>query len=189
MTESFTPHNAVTGDQLTKLAVRMKTGDAGAARALYDALAHKVFGYYMSRLANRDAAEDLTQDIFLKLVEHVGSFDEFKGTFLGWFWQMVRNALTDHYRSKKEVSLEEILPEHEEKWRAGDLGEHAEARFRLEQLRAFLVTLSAEEQELFEMRYVGELSYKEIASVLSKEEGSLRVAVSRLKKKIRGAFP
>ena len=54
----------------------------------------------------------------------------------------------------------------------------------LEKIEQFLNSLSEEEQELFRLRFLGELSYKEMAKILEKNEGALRVAVGRLKKKI-----
>ncbi len=166
----------------------MKAGDAQAAALMYDALSRKVFGFYMGRLAHRETAEDLTQDIFLKLVERIELFDPKKGSFVAWFWQMARNALTDYYRGKKEVSLEEFLADKEDQWHARDPAELAEIRLEWRALGKFLATLSPEERELFEMRYLGDLSYREMAAIFHKEEGALRVAVSRLKKKIRRAF-
>ena len=52
----------------------------------------------------------------------------------------------------------------------------------------FLESLGEEEKQIFEMRYIAELSYREIADILGKSEGSLRVAVSRIKQKIKSGL-
>lgn len=174
--------------ELNRLAGKMQQGDARAADALYRKLSHKVFGFSMNRLGNPGAAEDLMQDIFLKLVERIGTFDRQRGTFSVWFWQLARNTAIDHFRAERDRSIvyadvgEEALAERalyephravEERW------EHD--RFR-EALRALL---DDAERELFEMRFIAELSYKEMARLLGRSEGALRVAVNRIKHKIR----
>jgi RNA polymerase sigma factor (sigma-70 family) len=59
---------------------------------------------------------------------------------------------------------------------------------RYDKLAMFLKTLSEEEKQLFELRYLAEMPYKEIATMLERSEGSLRVAVLRVKEKIKKEF-
>lgn len=174
-------------DTLTTLAVRMKKGDRKAAAKLYDELLPKAYGFFLTRTGGRETAEDLSQDIFLKLVEKVGTFDELRGRFAVWFWRMARNMLVDHYRAKKEKPFSafddgavEALATHE----MPDVDD----RLQYEKVRGFLKVLSADEQELFEMRYVAEMSYGEIARLLEKSEGALRIAALRIKEKIKKEF-
>src|SRR5690348_15837708 len=90
-------------DRLTALAVRMRKGDRRATAALYDELGSKAYGFFFSRTGKKEIEEDLTQDIFVRLVEKIGAFDESRGRFVVWFWQMARNMLIDYYRTKKET--------------------------------------------------------------------------------------
>ena len=90
-------------DKLDSLAVRMQRGDRRAAEALYDELAPKVYGFMFTRLGIREISEDLTQQLFLRLIEKIGSFDAERGRFVVWFWRMARNLLIDHYREKRAV--------------------------------------------------------------------------------------
>lgn len=162
----------------------MKKGDRKAAAKLYDELLPKVYGFFFSRTGKKEIAEDLSQDIFLKLVEKVESYDERRGRFVVWFWQMARNLLVDHYRSKKEVVFSAFAEEEVEVMAiapAADLDAH----LRYGKVQEFLKTLSDEEKELFELRYIAELPYKEIEAVMGRSEGSLRVASLRLKEKIK----
>lgn len=173
-------------DTLTKLARRMKKGDETAAAALYDELVGKVFGFCMNRVGERGAAEDLAQEVFLKVVDNIASFDEKKGTFSPWFWRIVRNTVTDHYRSRREVSLEDVMgAQGEFVSETGSPMRAAEVRLAKQELFGFLSTLSGDEQEIFRLRFISELSYEEMAEALQKSEGSLRVAVSRLRNKLR----
>ena len=172
------------GDQLTQLAIKMKKGDRKAASVLYDDLMPKVYGFLFTRTGKREVAEDLAQDIFLKLVEKVDSFDENRGRFTVWFWQMVRHVLVDYYREKKEIPFSS----YEDDTVAGMSVTEApniEDKLSYGKMKSFVATLATEERELFELRYVAEMPYKEIAVVLEKSEGSLRVAALRIKEKIK----
>lgn len=174
-------------DRLTDLAVRMKRGDRKAAAKLYDELLPKAYGFFFARTSHKEVAEDLSQEIFLKLVEKIESFDETRGRFVVWFWRMARNALVDHYRSKKETpfsSFEESEVEALSIASAPDL----DHQLRYHKVQGFLATLADDERELFELRYVAEISYKEIGELLGKSEGALRVAALRIKEKIKREF-
>lgn len=172
-------------DALTKLAVRAKNGDLLAAEKLYEELFDKVFGFCMNRTSNRTVAEDLTQDIFLKLVDKINTFDEAKGNFLVWFWQLARNTLTDHYRKAKDINFSEIEEEKMEKITPIVHPERVEYKIEFDRVKSFVDTLSAEERELFELHFVADMRYKDISALTKKSEGSLRVAVNRLKEKVK----
>ena len=170
---------------LNRLAREMQKGEERAAAKLYECLVKKVYGFCLSRVRNRTSAEDLTQEIFLKLVSRIEIFDPKKGDFVVWFWQLARNTVIDYYRRAKDLPFTDL-----------DGGEDAHAvpvqnteiqiekKLEREKIEQFLNSLSEEEQELFRLRFLGELSYKEMAKILEKNEGALRVAVGRLKKKI-----
>lgn len=185
-------------DDVTALAVRMRTGDRSAATALYRALVKKAFGFCMTRVGgNRAIAEDLTQDIFLKLVHRIDTFDPERGSFPVWFWQLARNTIIDYHRREKEIPASDLTTtdDLDEGSASYDIAEpidrarEAEARYDRDRILTFMQTLPADDQTLFELRFIGELSYDEIGAIVGKDAGALRVAVNRLRKKIRDAFP
>jgi len=177
----------ITPDRLTGLAVRMKKGDRRAAAELYDELASKVYGFLFTRTSNKEVAEDLSQDVFLKLVEKIDGYDPKRGRFVIWFWQMVRNMLIDYYREKKAIPFSTFEDETVAMMAVTEMPE-LDSKLEHAKIKEFLVTLSKEERELFELRYVADMSYKEISSLLSKSEGALRVATVRVKAKVRDHF-
>jgi len=172
------------GRRLNSLAAKMKKGNRQAAAAIYDELASKVFGFCFSRVGKRALAEDLTQDIFLKLLDKVQTFDEGKGNFAVWFWRLARNTVIDYYREKKSLSFSDFGEEIESVAYAEPTAS-LDAKLAYEGLNNFLNSLSGEEKQLFELRYIAELSYKEIAGITEKSEVLLRVNMSRLKKKLK----
>ncbi len=174
-------------DRLTALAVRMKKGDRRAAAALYDALDAKVYGFFFARTGRREIAEDLSQDIFVKLVEKIDAFDEARGAFVVWFWQMARNMLIDHYRLKKEAVFSAFEADEVEAMAVAAMPD-IDDRLRYAKVRETLGGLTEDERELFEFRYVAEMPYHEIGELTGRSEGALRVAALRIKEKIKKAL-
>jgi RNA polymerase sigma factor (sigma-70 family) len=171
-------------EKLTMLANRLKKGNRKAAATLYDELAPKVFGYLYSRLQKKEASEDITQQVFIKLLERIGSFSDEKGRFTVWFWQIVRNTLIDHYRQRTETPFSAFGEDAVESFfTTKEL--NLDEGFQYYRLQDFLGTLAKHERDLFEMRYVADLPFKEISVLLEKPEGALRVAAFRVKEKIR----
>ncbi len=172
-------------DELTALAVRMKHGDRKAAAKLYDDLLPKVYGFLFTRTGKQEVAEDLAQDVFIKLIEHIQGYDEKRGAFVVWFWQMVRNMLIYFYRKKRETPFSHFAEGDVETMAIDFEAPNLDAKMRHEQVFSFLATLTTEERELFEYRYVAEMSYSEIAGLVGKSEGALRIAALRVKEKIK----
>jgi RNA polymerase sigma-70 factor (ECF subfamily) len=162
----------------------MRRGDRKAAAALYDDLLPKVYGFFFARTGQKEASEDLSQEIFMKLILKIASFDENRGKFTVWFWQVVRRHLIDHYRKKEEVPFS-AFDEADVEALSVTHGPDFHARLLYRELRTFLGTLEAEERELFEMRFVAEIPYRDIAALTGKQESTLRVAALRVKEKIK----
>ncbi len=173
---------------LDRLALQMQQGDEGAAGALYGQLIKKVFGFCMSRVRDRTRAEDLTQEIFLKLVSGIGSFDPARGPFVTWFWQLARNTLTDHFRHRRDIAFTDAEEGLVEAAAVERPASRLEAMVEHGELQVLLRSFSEEEQQLFQLRFLADLSYRDMAAILGRPEGALRVATTRLKKKIRTAF-
>jgi RNA polymerase sigma-70 factor (ECF subfamily) len=174
-------------ERLTLLATRMQNGECGATEELYEQLLPKVYGFLFARTGKKEISEDLAQHIFVKLIEKIEHFDRKKGRFTVWFWQMVRNTLIDYHREKKETpfsTYEEGVIES----LASTEPYNIEEKMRCDEILDFLKTLTAAERTLFELRYQSEMPYKDMADVLSKSEGSLRVATLRVKGKIKKKF-
>lgn len=174
-------------DDLDRLVAKMKKGDRAAAGELYDDLAPKLYGFIFSRTSSKDTAQDLSQEIFVKLIEHIKSFDPKKGKFTVWFWRMARNTLIDHYRQKKPIPFSHFEETEVEEMSIAEIPDTDNVMAH-RKLRDLVKTFNEEEQELFEMRFIAEMPYKDIAKVIGKPEGTLRVSSLRLKEKIQKEF-
>lgn len=181
------------GYLLNRLAKKMQKGNAAAAEKIYNHFAGKIFSFLFYRVQYKVIAEDLTQDIFLKLLDKIQQFDPELGNFSTWFWQLARNTLIDYYRSSKnkEITFSKIDETKIEKIASADfecLDIQLDNRTELNQVLLFLKTLPSKEREIAELRFMAQLSFREMAEILKKSEGALRVHVMRLKKKIKDNF-
>jgi RNA polymerase sigma-70 factor, ECF subfamily len=174
-------------DRLDRLAAKMKKGDRAAAGALYDELAAKVYGFVYARTGARETAEDLSQEIFLKLIDHIGEFEEERGRFVSWFWRMARNTLIDHYRRRTAVPFSKFEEDAVESMAVTTMPD-TDNVMAYRRLRTVVAEFTPDERELFELRFAAEMSYKDIAGILGKPEGTLRVAALRLREKIHKEF-
>ncbi|MEK7503666.1 MAG: RNA polymerase sigma factor [Patescibacteria group bacterium] len=166
-----------------KTAEKLKQGDQKAGEEIFNYFQPKIFRYFMVRLGNRDTAEDLSQDIFLKLIGKIDSFNADLGNFSAWFWQIARNSLIDYYRQKKTTAfanLDAVSP-----YLVDEKQNRAPEKSRLEAVMKLVSELNEEEQEIFSLRHLSGLSYKELSRMTGKSEGSLRVSLHRINQKIR----
>lgn len=71
---------------------------------IYEDFRQKVFSYILSKVQNSDLAEDLCQNVFLKIYEKADTFDETKASVSTWIYTIARNTLTDYYRTRRVTS-------------------------------------------------------------------------------------
>jgi RNA polymerase sigma-70 factor, ECF subfamily len=181
-------------EELNGLARKMKSGDEAAARALHGRLVGKVYGFCLTRTRNKNAAEDLTQEIFLKLVTNIRQYEPKKGDFVSWFWTIARNAMIDRARKTHEATFTDL--EDSERENGGDVEALAthnpsasyEASLAVGKISDFIQTLSRDEQEIFQLRFIADLPYKNMSKLLNKPEGTLRIATMRIREKIQEKF-
>jgi RNA polymerase sigma-70 factor (ECF subfamily) len=137
------------------------------------------------RFTSRDVeAQDLTQDVFLRVFKSLRSFRAGEGSFGVWLTRLTRNLLIDHYRRSKHErateSIEEQLPTLEEKTAMAARADGMLAgREASEVLQTALQKLSPELRETVILRDLEEMEYKEIAQVLKVPEGTVKSRLNR----------
>jgi len=171
-------------DTDSSLVERCLSGDETAWEDLVRAHTRRVYSVCY-RFTNRDQeAQDLTQDVFLRVFKTLRSFRAGEGSFSVWLMRLTRNLLIDHYRRTKQErttdSIEDQLPMLEEtaalSARTDGLLAGREAS---EVLQSGLERLSPELRETLILRDLEELEYREIAEVLGVPEGTVKSRLNR----------
>jgi RNA polymerase sigma-70 factor (ECF subfamily) len=156
-----------------------KEGDAEAFGRLYERYADRVFRYLFAHVDNRLDAEDITEDVFLRVWRSLPSYREQGVPFLAFLFRIARNAAIDHYRrsnpTKGQVSIEDIsLREHNP-----GPAESALSNLERDELRALLEQLREDYRTVLVLRFLSELTPEETAQVMGRSEGSVRVLQHR----------
>jgi RNA polymerase sigma-70 factor, ECF subfamily len=174
----------------TALAQRCMDGDSGAWAEMVRAHQKRVYGLCYRFTGNATDAEDLTQDVFLKIYSNLGSFDPARGSLPVWISTMTRNLLVDNFRRTRNQratsSLDDGWEQTEElkpvdRLVAGGPSPHeSAARKELAQMvQGALAKVSVELREAVILRDLQDLDYKEIAQVLAIPEGTVKSRISR----------
>ena len=166
-------------DVLIKRALR---GDQIAWDALVRTYRKRVFNVAYKFAGRYEAAEDLTQDIFIKIFKSLKQFDR-RANFQTWLISISRNLCIDHYRStrKERETIDRNIDAADLRPAAQELHPlfRVEQRDRVELLREALKTLTPAIREVVVMRDLQEMSYAEIAETLNIPEGTIKSRINR----------
>ena len=168
--------------EIDPLIERCLKGDQSAWEAVVSLYWRKVFNIAYKFVGRHDEAEDLTQDVFLKLFKSLKTFDR-RANFSTWLISVSRNLCIDHYRSMRrehDVVTHDVDPSTLAKASAAD-SPHLllERRDRVSLLRAALDRLAPTLRTAVMLRDIQELSYQEIADRLGVPEGTVKSRINR----------
>lgn len=171
-------------DQDAALVERCLAGEEAAWEDLVKLHTRRVYAICYRFTSNETEAQDLTQDVFLRIFKSVRSFRAGEGSFTVWLTRLTRNLLIDHYRRSRQErvtdSIEDQLPVLQEKRAAESRADGLLAgREASEALQAALARLSPELKETVILRDLEELEYREIAQILSIPEGTVKSRLNR----------
>jgi RNA polymerase sigma-70 factor (ECF subfamily) len=171
-------------EQDQELLNRCLTGEDSAWEALLRSYTRKIYNLCYRFTGRVEEAQDLTQEVFIKVFQTLKSYDAAQGSFSTWLHRVARNHLVDHYRRTRKdrvtSSLEDELPAAEEK-----LSPHieptgqVESRERRESLQLALDKLSPDLREAVVLRDLHDLDYEEIALVLKVPQGTVKSRINR----------
>jgi len=150
--------------------------DPAAFALLYDRYVARIYKYIFHRLGFHQEAEEITSQTFLSALENINSY-VYHGNFIGWLITIARNKLADFYRRDhplKELDDEMSLTITEEPLQL------MIAQERKNQLQEMISSLSEEEQELLRLRFVVELSFREIGDLMQKSEAAAKKQFYRI---------
>ena len=171
---------------------RCLAGDAVAWEDIVRRYQRRIYNICYRFAGSAEDADDLTQEVFIKMYRTLDSYDVERGAFTTWVTTITRNLLVDHFRKGKHDRLTDSLdatPSHDEEGRT--LREQIEDRSQIspdEQVRSreageavheALQKLSPELREAVILRDLQDMDYKEIAGVLKVPEGTVKSRINR----------
>jgi RNA polymerase sigma-70 factor (ECF subfamily) len=159
-------------------------GDGPSWEGLVRRHTRRVYNLCYRFTGNAAAAEDLSQDVFLRVYRTLGSYQPQYGAFATWLTSVTRNLLVDHYRRTRRDrltdSIEDAMPQLEEKHTPARAPDRLAAGAELSaQLQRGLARLSPELREAVILRDLQGLEYSEIRTVLQVPEGTVKSRINR----------
>lgn len=160
------PGNGASESDLVQRAVaHAKAGDPEGIHFLYVRYSPDVLRYVNSVLHDLHEAEDITQNVFAKLITTIGKYEQREVPFTAWILRVARNAALDHMRAKRAIPTEDV--------RIADNGRAQVGLDRSHALREALADLPEDQREVLVLRHIVGLSPVEIATALDKTESSV----------------
>jgi RNA polymerase sigma-70 factor, ECF subfamily len=175
-----------------ELMKKVAKGDHQAFEVIFNKYKGPIMNYVYQMVKNRDIAEDITHDVFLKIFAKADSYDPGK-KFTTWLWSIAKNTTIDHIRKKKELLVEDITPGDENATPAIDryadkaASEDAKLIQKAEReiVQGCMGKLPEMQREVIAMRMFSELPYQEIAKALNKSEGAIKSLIVRAKESLK----
>lgn len=154
---------------------KARAGDPEAAGWLYERYFDRIYRYTFLKLGDPSDAEDLTEQVFLKMIESVGSFQWQGSSFTAWLYRIAHNLIIDFVRQharRPQTSLEPVGSLlHAE---GGDPHEHAERRDFSLHLVECMSNLTDLQAQVIILKFGSDLSNAEVAEILEKSEGAVK---------------
>ncbi len=145
--------------------------DQTAIAEIYDRYSLRIYNYVYHRLGNAHLAEDLTANVFLRMLEAIRSSRAWQTSFSGWLYRIAHNLVVDYFRAgqQDEVPLEEWpIPSREH---PADIAERSLTQQRL---RSAVGQLTGEQNLVITLKFLEGMSNAEVARVLGKSEGAVK---------------
>ena len=151
---------------------RAQQRDEEAFAQLYEEYFDKIYRYVTLKIGDQAEAEDMTQQVFIKVLQSISSF-RWKGIpFSAWLFRIAHNQMVDYFRKKKRyatIPLNESL-------RSSDIDPQraVELKLDIEQLLSATKRLTEAQREVISLRFSGELSIDEVAKITGKSQGAVK---------------
>lgn len=170
-----------------------KKQDKEAANTLISYYYKEIYAYVYRQTGNEELAKDLTQDIFIQILQKIAMFDHKKASFRTWMYRIASNKICDHYRSKvhrlslkqEQIDMtDENLELHSSNLGTAirDLSELISHKELIEQIMEIVSLYKQEWQEIFYMKCFEERTFQDISQTLNISENTVK---SRFYKMIR----
>ena len=173
-------------DPIEALVRRAQDGDATSFGRLYELFHDKIFRYVYFKTGNSNDAEDITEDVFLRMLESINSF-RWKGhPFSSWLFRIAHNLIVDHFRKRsrqKNTPLDDL----DELAGASshDLEADLDIKLSVDRVHLAMEGLTDLQKEVMSLRFAAGLSVRETAEAVGKRENAVKALQHAAIKKLR----
>lgn len=159
------------------------SGDRDAFGRLYDLYSERVYRHVYYKVGNHAEAEDLAAQVWMNALRAIGRYKQMGRPFVVWLLSIANNQVIDHYRAQKDrTSIDDPGL-----WLSdgSDLEEEAIRDYNNTELREAILQLRPDHRKVVVLRFIDGLEYADIAAIMDKEEGNIRVIQHRALRALR----
>jgi RNA polymerase sigma-70 factor (ECF subfamily) len=165
-----------------RLIARAQDGDEEAVTLLYEQYVDSIYAYIGYRVETPEVAEDLTSEVFLRMVRNLRSYQDRGLPFKAWLFRIAANLITDHYRHRNKHPVT-VIQDHFESDDPNPVDRVIEDQEQLD-MQLALKTLPEQYQDLLILHFVEDLPYEEIVKIMNKSAAALRAMQYRALKSL-----
>jgi RNA polymerase sigma-70 factor (ECF subfamily) len=167
-----------------ELVRRARAGDGVAWEEIVTSFSRRIFNLAYRFTSNPDAAEDLTQEVFIRIYRTLDQYDPKQGDLANWLMRLARNLIIDDYRHRQrnpQNTMADTVDDHQYHLRAVGTSAQKEMERRelASQVQEGIDKLPADLKTCVILRDIEELSYQEIVDVLQIPEGTVKSRINR----------
>lgn len=175
-----------TQDPINDLVSRAQQGQSSAFEALYDRFYGGIYRYVYFKVGNPTEAEDLTEDVFLRLLGAIHTFRWQGRPFSAWLYRIARNLVVDHFRKKGRERVVPLNAAIEVGDPASvDMDAQADVKIAMGQVREAMANLTDLQREVISLRFAGGLSVLETAEAVGRKQNAVKALQHAGIKKLR----
>lgn len=157
---------------LEKIIKRAQKGDSEALTTLYKMYVERIYRYIFYRVTLETDAEDLTAEVFVKMVESLPSYKYTGAPFESWLYRIASARVID-FRRRHKIRNHDELPETLSDERPS-MEENLQERDEVKQLREALAQLTQEQQQILVLRFIERKSHSDVAAIIGKSESAVK---------------
>ena len=179
-------NDAPSKEEVEDLVRRAQQGHSEAFAGLYEAYYDKIYRYVMFKTGDTLEAEDLTEEVFLRMLESIGSFKWQGYPFTSWLFRIAHNLVIDYYRKagrQKKTSLDDAMRV------VGtdgvDVDRKLDVELSIKEVKDAMGGLTRLQQEVLSLRFAGGLSVAETAEAMGKKQNAVKALQHAAIKKLR----
>ena len=163
--------------------LQIASGKLELLTILFDRYHIRIYNFFNKMVHNKMVSEDLTQDVFLKVIKYRTSYKN--GNFAAWIYTIARNIFSTHYQKVKKERSTMI---DDDKLASNETIVSESKQEELDHLQKVLLQLSNSDRELIVMHRFQEIKYEQIAQIIGSTENAVKVKVHRALKKLKEIY-
>lgn len=170
---------------ISELLSRARAGDQQAFAEIYDSFAQKIFKFISLKIQNRQEAEDVLQDVFIKAYKGLPSLNMARLNFSAWLYKVAGNTINDYFRSKYRKPEPLGIDENFDAADRRSLAKEISAKWDWQIVQTAFNELPVLYKQVLELRFIQNFSPEETARILGKTNLSIRLIQFRALKKLK----